>query len=179
MKRFKYTIAELICAFAMSNNVSAAEDNYIIMPFEGDTVQIVDVYTGQPIVLKCDKESEVYIWSSGRSSGSGASAMSSPVETVENTHLITEKARWYYNDWYYSVGIKTDDDTVYSKRVKLNILYSKGDVNGDAAVDKQDAALVLKYVMGSADLDEKQLDAADVQEDGKVELKDAIAILYT
>ena len=140
-------------------------------------MQYAEVYTGEPVVLKCEKEGELYIWGCGKNSASGASVTSAPIETTENTYTVTKNARWYYDDWYYIVGVKNGDDEVYSKYLKLKILYSRGDVDGDADRDKVDAAMVLKYLGGALELDEKQLYAADFSEDGKVNLLDAVNIL--
>jgi hypothetical protein len=161
----------------MLTNVYAGETKYITMPFEGDAVQYAEVYTGEPVVLKCEKEGELYIWGYGKNSSSGASMTSAPIETTENTYKVTNTARWYYDDWYYIVGVKNGEDEVYSKYLKLRVLYSRGDVDGDADRDKVDAAMVLKYLGGALELDEKQMYAADFNEDGKVNLLDAVNIL--
>ena len=54
---------------------------------------------------------------------------------------------------------------------------AKGDVDQNGVVDKADAAYLLKYLSGTGTLSDKQFAAADVYEDSKVDMRDAIHIL--
>ena len=49
-----------------------------------------------------------------------------------------------------------------------------GDVDGNAEVDAADAVIILRYLVGLADLDPDQLEAADVYDDSEVN-----CLLYT
>ncbi len=51
------------------------------------------------------------------------------------------------------------------------------DVNGDSEIDKRDAALVLRIVIGGAAVSEDTLGRADVDGDGAVTTRDAIEVL--
>jgi hypothetical protein len=55
--------------------------------------------------------------------------------------------------------------------------YMKGDVNGDGVVTKEDADLILQYVVGNINLSPAQLAAADVNNDGIVSAADAALIM--
>ena len=91
MKLLNRAAALVLCTAAMLTNLSAAEITYVHMPFEGDTVQTVDVYTGQNVMLICDESGEKYVWGYSKRIGNSGSMMSSPIETTENTYSISKK----------------------------------------------------------------------------------------
>lgn len=66
------------------------------------------------------------------------------------------------------------DDVVIN--VKVNKLYTLGDVNNDGVIDTRDAICVLKHVVGSTP-EGFVVEAADFNEDGEIDTRDAIAIL--
>lgn len=52
-----------------------------------------------------------------------------------------------------------------------------GDVNGDGAVNEEDARRIMDHLAGSVTLDEAELARADVNGDGSVTYLDAMAIM--
>lgn len=52
----------------------------------------------------------------------------------------------------------------------------KGDIDGDRRITKIDLLLLQKYLINEISFDERQLIAADVNNDGKVSLMDMTAI---
>ena len=55
--------------------------------------------------------------------------------------------------------------------------YVLGDVNGDTAIDSQDALLILQYFASLVELTDTQKLSADVNSDGAVDSQDALLIL--
>ena len=177
MKLLNRAAAFVLCTAAMLTNLSAAEITYVHMPFEGDTVQTVDVYTGQNVMLICDESGEKYVWGYSKRIGNSGSMMSSPIETTENTYSISKKIQYYHSDFVYHVSAVNGENYTNSKYVKINVLNTKGDVDGNGDINKADAKLLLEYLCGNTELDEKQLDAADYNTDGKHDILDVIKIL--
>ncbi len=52
-----------------------------------------------------------------------------------------------------------------------------GDVNGDLEIDIMDVIALNKYLLGSAELDDKQKEAADVDVNGKIDSTDSLNVL--
>ncbi len=85
--------------------------------------------------------------------------------------------------WYQTIG--TDDKPLFEGKTVVynagsNPQYfniSLGDVNFNDIINDADAAMVLRYVSGIDTLNEYQLTAADVNNDEKVDMLDAVAIL--
>jgi hypothetical protein len=61
--------------------------------------------------------------------------------------------------------------------ISESLVYIPGDANGDGNINVGDAILVLRSIVGLAQLDANQDSAADVNKDGKVNVSDAILIL--
>jgi hypothetical protein len=80
----------------------------------------------------------------------------------------------YYSDQVSGVSVIEDQTTIVD--FALYHLVA-GDVNGDAGVDVADAILVLRYIVGLAELAGEYWEQADVNGDGKVDVSDAILIL--
>ena len=59
----------------------------------------------------------------------------------------------------------------------LNFNKNIGDVNLDNIIDTKDAALILKYISGSVKLTKEQLNASDINKDGKVDINDTVSLL--
>jgi hypothetical protein len=57
-----------------------------------------------------------------------------------------------------------------------DVLYAKGDVNGDKIVDITDAKLIAKYIINKTNADEIDLDEADVNGDGSIKMNDVMLI---
>ena len=55
--------------------------------------------------------------------------------------------------------------------------YKAGDLDKNGVVDDVDAAILLKYVCGIAELTSEQLTVGDINEDEKVDMLDAIGVL--
>ncbi|MBQ7265365.1 MAG: dockerin type I repeat-containing protein [Firmicutes bacterium] len=55
--------------------------------------------------------------------------------------------------------------------------YKQGDLNKNGSLDAEDAAIMLKYISGSIQLDETQLEIADANSDGSKDMLDVISIL--
>ena len=58
-----------------------------------------------------------------------------------------------------------------------NVLFQKGNVNGDGVVDALDASLILQYVAKKMTFTADQIAVGDVNDDGKVTAQDAALIL--
>lgn len=54
---------------------------------------------------------------------------------------------------------------------------NKGDINADGAVNKKDAALLLKYICGTCKLTEGQMEMAEMNGDDVIDMLDVIAVL--
>lgn len=65
---------------------------------------------------------------------------------------------------------------VFQKTVDFIVGYEPGDVNGDGWINISDLTLLTDYLIGSATLNQYQLDAADVNRDGEVNISDAICL---
>jgi len=60
----------------------------------------------------------------------------------------------------------------------VNVLYDlPGDTSGNSKITAYDASLTLRYLAGKEQLNEEQLRRADISQDGKVTIEDAILIL--
>ena len=62
--------------------------------------------------------------------------------------------------------------TTFYRAIRLIVRYKRGDVNGDESFSIVDVNLLIDYLLGSADLDEYQLEAADFNGDGSVSALD-------
>lgn len=83
---------------------------------------------------------------------------------------------WRYEKDYCE---NTGADTAYLDNVALHSADAglQGDVNGDGLVSGADALLILRYALGSAQLDAAQLLLADTNGDGSVNSIDALLIM--
>ena len=61
--------------------------------------------------------------------------------------------------------------------INLIVKYKNGDFNKNGKLNEEDAALLLKHLSGSTQLDEEQYARADINGDNKVDMLDVIAIL--
>lgn len=108
-------------------------------------------------------------------------------ETLYNMAVITEDDKILIDAGYLTVS-KWRTPTEVNK---FNATYSyktnsgaviapiyimAGDVNQDSYVNKLDSEMLAKYLAGSIKLNERQLLAADVNNNGKVDIQDAICI---
>ena len=83
---------------------------------------------------------------------------------------------WYNGDTVYDFDTDVIEDITLTAMWE-EITYKNGDFNKNGVLDKEDAALLLKHISGIAQLDEKQLEIADVNGDGNKDILDVIAIL--
>ena len=73
-------------------------------------------------------------------------------------------------------GVKCDKPfAAISLTIELEL--TPGDVNGDDAVDMEDASEVLKHINGSIRLEGGRFEAADVSGDNAVSMKDVSLLL--
>ena len=105
-----------------------------------------------------------------------------PVAVTYEDGVLVTNTSYSFAGWYADADltqsfdftqILTADTSAYAAWEKC---YSLGDVNLSGSVTAADAALVTKYVAGTAELTEEQLLLADVNGDGTVNTKDAILI---
>ena len=72
----------------------------------------------------------------------------------------------------------TDEEGETKYRFYIKSVYKKGDINGDGAVDKDDATVYIKYINGT-DKFTDEYSVADVNRDLKYDMLDVIEILKT
>ncbi len=61
---------------------------------------------------------------------------------------------------------------------KINVtVVDKGDVDCDGDVDRNDAAMLLRYCSGLEEFDENQIYAGDYNNDGEIDISDTVALL--
>ena len=179
MKKLILLLICLLTALLPARAVFAGSIDYIIMPFSGDDVQTLDIYTGQSVYFKCDITGGLYTWYKRAGTSGGGSIIYYEEPQPDNTYKLTSRAAYYYQNYMISVTAEKDGETFKSKTYKINVIYSKGDINGDGYIDKEDASLLLKYLCGAETLDEKQLAAAKLIDETKQQpdLRDVIWIL--
>lgn len=83
---------------------------------------------------------------------------------------MTQTAIMYSDDQHFDCSKAT-------LKFKVNTSAKKGDVNKDGKINSADALLVLRYSVGSANLDSERFALADVNGDKKVNSADALKIL--
>ncbi len=113
-------------------------------------------------------------------------------ETKTTTKLIKGNLPVVYSstDENYSVILNPSNTSIIAKlgaglyatnanAVPINLIvkYKQGDLNKNGSLDEEDAAIMLKYISGSIQLDETQLEIADANSDGRKDMLDVIAIL--
>ena len=132
------------------------------------------------------------------SNNNGNNNNNSTVETnnkfkLENTNLICEPSTTIENvkEKYPSVTIKKPDGTSITKgnigtgyRVtienKTYTVVKLGDVSGDGIIDARDSLRILKYAVGTFNIDNEFVCAADINVDGIIDARDSLRILkYT
>lgn len=99
--------------------------------------------------------------------------------------MLTAEGEAPFLGWYDSEGnfrgefneMECIDTEKASLTAKFGTNERTGDVNRDGTVNSADAAELLRYVVGGADLKEEQLLAADTNHDGIVNAADATKIL--
>ncbi|MCD8090747.1 MAG: dockerin type I repeat-containing protein [Clostridiales bacterium] len=89
-------------------------------------------------------------------------------------------AEWMKSDCAYIIyvggtGIEESDAVIIA--LYDGVPFKAGDVNRDGAVDEKDAALLLKYLSGTAEINGTQLAAGDADSNAVIDLTDAVAIL--
>ena len=83
---------------------------------------------------------------------------------------MTQTSIMYSDDQHFDCSKAT-------LKFKVNTSAQKGDVNKDGKINSADALLVLRYSVGSANLDSERFKLADVNGDKKVNSADALKIL--
>lgn len=103
--------------------------------------------------------------------------------TLEDTELISKFVmnEVTFNEKQFEAADMNGDGKVtaldYTQLVnKLYANVQKGDVNADGVIDEKDIELVQKYLNGEITLNEKQLEIADMNEDGKVNSTDLLRL---
>ena len=72
----------------------------------------------------------------------------------------------------------TSSGTAFYKKVVVNRASVTGDMNGNGVLDKEDATIILKHCSGVQIItDSTMLAKADLNNDNKVDLIDAITLL--
>jgi hypothetical protein len=95
--------------------------------------------------------------------------------TFEFSNLENEKA--YLLSFQYRKNNSWQDDNVYAYfTTNFTESYTKGDANGDGAVDIADAVCIVNYVVGKPTTSFVQ-EAADADGDGVVDIADAVRIV--
>ncbi|MDO4300468.1 MAG: lectin-like protein [Clostridia bacterium] len=87
---------------------------------------------------------------------------------------IQEEGSVYYAVLTVSGDENTYDNTAITVRDRIDI---KGDVNLDGEVNKTDAAYIMKYLCGSENLSSVQLEAADYNDNGEINISDVVLLL--
>ncbi|MBR6401525.1 MAG: dockerin type I repeat-containing protein [Firmicutes bacterium] len=96
--------------------------------------------------------------------------------------LIPENRETNYGDILLTVsgdsaGV-TNETVKIGTRIKKNQLVSKkGDINADGLVNNEDASFLLKYLCGTQELSDKQMELAKVTNDDALNMLDVIKIL--
>ncbi len=94
--------------------------------------------------------------------------------TINGVHTDLGVSEQYLKDGDVIVFHYTDDYTKESS-IGGEVLY--GDADGDSKITVLDALTVLKYVVGTQKLDDRQIRCADVNGDGDVDVTDALQII--
>ncbi len=94
--------------------------------------------------------------------------------------LIYYNAKSFINPnntvYIYSMRV-TDNRRSFTSVYELEIHYRPGDVDGNGKVNDTDAAMLLEHIGGAGLLDGEQLKRANLNNDGKIDMLDVIAIL--
>ncbi|MBQ6555727.1 MAG: InlB B-repeat-containing protein [Firmicutes bacterium] len=91
---------------------------------------------------------------------------------IYKNYISPENNGTYLNASYWYKGINQQ----YYKNVYLTVKYKNGDFNKNGKLDEEDAAMLLKHLSGSTQLDEEQYARADVNGDGNKDMLDVISI---
>lgn len=84
--------------------------------------------------------------------------------------------------WFINGELVTDETIVVETDLVLHAVYEPeppavGDIDGDGAIEMDDALMLMRYAMGTENLTEEQITRADVNGDGVVDIFDALMAL--
>ena len=104
-----------------------------------------------------------------------------PLNKGDSVYVYYETGSGYGSDWYYIMDRATGQGAfIYKSYITLGAdapEYLPGDPNNTGTVTATDAVLILRYLVKSSPLADKNLLAADFNGDGTVDASDAVAIL--
>ena len=97
--------------------------------------------------------------------------------SVSDMPVPTQTPGYVFSGWYTEDGVRVDSETTLTDDMVLHAGYFAGDVDGDGKIEKKDAAMLTRYIVGHDVATVEDEKAFDINGDGNITVVDSILLL--